>query len=157
VTLESGPALILRQRQNAGRIRATGVEVEIDAPLAPTLSVQASAAFVDSVFTEGAALDGLRVPQVPRWQTSAGAHGAWRQLAYSVDWRFIGSQYDDDRNEFELGPSTMVNARVGWRVRRREVFAAIENVLDEEQDVGRTPVRTIGLPRTSRVGVRWEW
>jgi outer membrane receptor protein involved in Fe transport len=157
VTLESGPALILRQRQNAGRIRATGVEVEIDAPLAPTLSVQASTAFVDSVFTEGAALDGLRVPQVPRWQTSAGAHGAWRQLAYSVDWRFIGSQYDDDRNEFELGPSTMVNARVGWRVRRREVFAAIENVLDEEQDVGRTPVRTIGLPRTSRVGVRWEW
>jgi hypothetical protein len=34
------------------------------------------------------------------------------------------------------------------------VFAAMENVLDDEQDVGRTPLRTIGLPRTTRVGVR---
>ena len=158
VTLESGPALILRQRQNAGRIRAAGVEFEVDARLASTLTLLASAAYVDSVFTDGVALNGLRVPQVPRWQTSVGAHGAWHQLAYSIDWRFIGSQYDDDRNEFELDPSRMVNARVGWRVRRQlEVFAAIENVLDEEQDVGRTPVRTIGLPRTSRVGVRWNW
>ena len=73
-----------------------------------------------------------------------------------MDWRFIGSQFDDDRNEFELDPSTMLNARVGWRVRRKlEVFAAIENVFDEEQDVGRTPIRTIGLPRTSRVGMRF--
>jgi outer membrane receptor protein involved in Fe transport len=158
VTLESGPALILRQRQNAGRIRAAGVEFEVDAPLSPALSLLASVAYVDSVFTEGVGLEGLRVPQVPRWQTSVGAHGGWRQLAYSVDWRFMSSQFDDDRNEFELEPSTMVNGRVGWRVRRQlEVFAAIENVLDEEQDVGRTPVRTIGLPRTSRVGVRWNW
>ena len=158
VTLESGPASILRQRQNAGRIRAAGVEFEVDAPLAPTLTLQASAAYVDSVFTQGAGLDGLRVPQVPRWQTSLGGHGAWRQLGYSIDWRFMSSQFDDDRNQFELDPSTMVNGRVGWRVRRRlELFAAIENLLDADQDVGRTPVRTIGLPRTSRAGLRWEW
>ncbi len=157
-TLESGPTLILRQRQNGGRIRAAGVEFEVDARLTSTLTLLASAAYVDSVFTDGAGLDGLRVPQVPRWQTSLGGHGAWRQLAYSVDWRFMSSQFDDDRNEFELDPSTMVNARIGWRVRRKlEVFAAIENVLDEDQDVGRTPVRTIGLPRTSRAGVRWGW
>ena len=158
VTLESGPSLILRQRQNGGRIRAAGVEFEVDAPLSPALSLLASAAYVDSVFTEGAGLDGLRVPQVPRWQTSVGGHGTWRQLDYSMDWRFMSSQFDDDRNEFELDRSTMVNARVGWRVRRKlEVFAAIENVLDEEQDVGRTPVRTVGLPRTSRAGLRWAW
>jgi hypothetical protein len=30
----------------------------------------------------------------------------------------------------------------------------VENLLDEEQDVGRTPLRTIGLPRTSRIGIR---
>jgi hypothetical protein len=38
--------------------------------------------------------------------------------------------------------------------RRVELFAAIENAFDEEQDVGRTPLRTIGLPRTSRAGIR---
>jgi hypothetical protein len=30
----------------------------------------------------------------------------------------------------------------------------MENALDAEQDVGRTPLRTIGLPRTSRLGLR---
>jgi hypothetical protein len=31
----------------------------------------------------------------------------------------------------------------------------VENMLDQEQDVGRTPIRTIGIPRTARVGLRW--
>jgi hypothetical protein len=30
----------------------------------------------------------------------------------------------------------------------------MENAFDEEQDVGRTPLRTIGVPRTFRSGVR---
>ena len=157
VTLESGPAGIVRERQNAGRIRAAGVEVEADARLLDVVSISAAAAYIDSVFTEGAGLDGLRVPQVPHWQLSAGVLAAWPRASLSVDWRFIGGQFDDDRNEFLLEASGMLNVRAGWRVGRRlELFAAVENALDQEQDVGRTPVRTIGLPRTARIGVRWE-
>jgi hypothetical protein len=37
-----------------------------------------------------------------------------------------------------------------------EIFAGVENAFDEEQDVGRTPIRTIGLPRTARIGLRWS-
>ena len=156
VTLESEPSLIVRQRQNAGRIRAAGIEVEADARVARAVSLTASAAWIDSVFTDGAGLDGLRVPQVPRLQVSAGLQGAWRRASLALDWRYVGAQFDDDRNQFRLEPSGMVNARAGWRMRPSlELFAAMENAFDEEQDVGRTPIRTIGLPRTVRVGVRW--
>lgn len=156
VTLESGPSLIVRQRQNAGRIRAAGLEVEADARATRHLSFTASAAWIDSVFTAGAGLDGLRVPQVPEWQLAAGVQGTWPRASLSLDWRHMGEQFDDDRNQFALDSSSMLNVRAGWRLRRSlELFAAAENLFDQEQDVGRTPIRTIGLPRSSRVGLRW--
>jgi hypothetical protein len=34
------------------------------------------------------------------------------------------------------------------------VFAAVENLFDVDYDVGRTPIRTIGWPRTFRIGAR---
>ena len=157
VTLESSPTLILRQRQNAGEIRAAGVELEGDVRVGRHFALTGAAAFIDSTFVEGAGLEGLRVPQVPRWQVSSGVIGTWRYASASLDWRFIGQQFDDDRNQFSLDPSNMVNARIGWRPRTTlEIFAGLENAFDEEQDVGRTPIRTIGLPRTARIGVRWS-
>jgi outer membrane receptor protein involved in Fe transport len=156
VTLASDATAILRERQNAGRIRVAGVELETDVRIAPFLSFVASGAAMRSTFTEGIELDGLRVPQVPQWQASAALHGGWSRLSASLDWRAVGRQFDDDRNQFALGASSMTNARIGWRVRRAvELFAAVENAFDEEQDVGRTPIRTIGLPRTVRGGVRF--
>jgi len=156
VTLESG-ATIIRQRQNAGRIRARGVEIESDLRLAHGMALTASTAFIGSTFTRGSDLVGLRVPQVPRVQASAGFRGAWTRATAALEWRFIGRQFDDDRNTFELDRSSVMDLKAAWRARRGvELFAAVENALDEEQDVGRTPLRTIGLPRTFRAGVRWE-
>ncbi len=158
VTLSTSPALILRERQNAGRIRAAGLEFEADVRLTPQLAVTGAVALIDSVFVEGAGLDGLRVPQVPRWQASAGLQGTWRRVSASLDWRFIGEQFDDDRNQLALDRSTMINARAGWRVRPAfDVFVALENAFDQEQDVGRTPLRTLGIPRTARAGIRWKY
>jgi outer membrane receptor protein involved in Fe transport len=157
VTLSSTPSLIVRVRQNAGRVRSAGVELEGDLRVTTHVTLTTALAFIDSVFVEGAGLDGLRVPQVPQWQASAGIQGAWSGFTVTCDWRFIGEQYDDDRNQFLLDESSMINARAGWRVRRSlEIFGAVENAFDEEQDVGRTPLRTIGLPRTARIGVRWS-
>jgi len=47
----------------------------------------------------------------------------------------------------------MVSQAVGRGVR---VFAAVENLFDDEYLTGRTPLPTVGLPRTFRVGVRWR-
>jgi outer membrane receptor protein involved in Fe transport len=153
VTLSAG-STIVRQRQNAARIRARGVELELEARVSDAMVLTAASAYTDSIFTEGP-LDRLRVPQVPRWHQSIGGRGAFGRAKWSAEWRFIDEQFDDDRNLFPLDESSMLDARFGWMLTRKiELFGAIENVLDEEQDVGRTPIRTIGLPRTSRVGVR---
>jgi outer membrane receptor protein involved in Fe transport len=157
VTLESG-ATIVRQRQNAGRIRARGLEVESDVRVAPGVALTASCALIDSTFTRGAGLAGLRVPQVPRVQASAGFRGTWPSVTAALEWRFIGRQFDDDRNtpDLLLDRSSIADMKVAWRARRGvELFAAVENAFDEEQEVGRTPLVTIGLPRTFRAGVRW--
>ena len=154
VTLSSGGPTIVRQRQNAARITARGLEVEAEIRPTRHFVLTGSTALTDSGFASGP-LEGLRVPQVPRWHHAIGARAVFDALRLSADWRYIGRQFDDDRNAFELDRSTMTDVRAGWMVSRTvEIFGAIENVLDEEQDVGRTPLRTIGLPRTSRVGVR---
>ncbi len=93
---------------------------------------------------------------MPRWHHAVGGRGVIGAARWSAEWRFIDEQFDDDRNQFPLDESSMLDARLGWMLTRKiEIFGAIENVLDEEQDVGRTPIRTIGLPRTSRVGMRF--
>jgi len=154
VTLSVGDDLIVRQRQNAARIRAAGAEIELEARVSRTLVLTGASSLVDSVFTRGP-LDGLQVPQVARQHHALGMRGSLGALRLSAEWRYIGWQFDDDRNAFELTPSSVVDARVGWQVRRGiELFAAMENLADAEQDVGRTPLRTIGLPRASRAGVR---
>lgn len=153
-TLSSEADVIVRQRQNASRIRAAGAEIEIEARLSTRFTITGSSTYTDSVFTDGA-LDGRRVPQVPRTHHAVGARGSIASLRVSGEWRYLAHQFDDDRNAFRLEPSSMADARVGWIVKRGiELFGAVENLLDEEQEVGRTPLRTIGLPRTSRVGVR---
>jgi outer membrane receptor protein involved in Fe transport len=99
------------------------------------------------------------VPQVPRVQASAGFRGTWPSVTAALEWRFIGRQFDDDRNtpDLLLDRSSVADMKVAWRARRGvELFAAVENAFDEEQEVGRTPLVTIGLPRTFRAGVRWR-
>jgi outer membrane receptor protein involved in Fe transport len=158
VTLVSSPAII-RQRQNAGRIRARGMEIETDVRLAHGVALTGTVAFIDSAFTRGTDLAGLKVPQVPRVQASAGFRGAWTHATAALEWRFIGHQFDDDRNtpSLELDRSSIVDLKGAWRARRGfELFAALENAFDADQDVGKTPLRTIGLPRTFRAGVRWQ-
>jgi outer membrane receptor protein involved in Fe transport len=154
VTLDAPGTTIVRQRQNAARIRARGAEFEVDIRLSPALRVTGATAITNSTFIEGPLTD-LRVPQVPRVHAALGFRGDWTRARAAAEWRFIGRQFDDDRNEFPLDRSSVLDLRAGWRLSRTaELFTALENAFDEEQDVGRTPLRTIGLPRTFRAGFR---
>ena len=47
------PALITRERQNAARIRARGVELEAEARVGAALVLTGASAYTDSVFTAG--------------------------------------------------------------------------------------------------------
>ena len=164
VTLSQTQQAIIRQRQNSDTIRATGVEFEFDTRFTPTLSatgqlVLTSSHFRGSVATP--ALEGNDVPQVPKWQggfSLTWADPTWFTAATQV--RFSGEQFDDDLNTaaFVLDKYMVWDATVSRAiVRGLHAFVAVENILDKEFDTARTPIRSIGWPRTLRVGARIAW
>jgi iron complex outermembrane recepter protein len=157
VTLGSFSGQILRQRRNAGIIRARGIESEGEWRLASWAALIASVAFTDSRFvrSEEPGLAGKRVPQVPRWQGTLSARLTRGRAIASVDWRSTSAQFDDDQNRFALRTASVLDLYVGASLPRGvQPFVAAENLFDAEVDVGRTPVRTVGTPRSLRAGVR---
>jgi outer membrane receptor protein involved in Fe transport len=159
VTVVTTPALITRQRQNTDTVRATGIELEADLRPIRRLTVGGLIAVTRSTFTDTPAqpaLDGNRVPQVPSYQLGATAtYADPRGFTGSLQARIVGAQFDDDLNRFELESYGVLDASASQQLRRGvHLFVAMENLFDADYDVGRTPVRTVGWPRTIRVGVR---
>jgi vitamin B12 transporter len=159
VTLSSTPTIITRERQNSDEIRAGGVEMEVDARLSATLSVNGQLVFTSSHFRGSVATPAIadnRVPQVPAVQGGAGI--TWtdpRIVTAAAQIRFSGEQYDDDLNQFQLGAFGVVDVQVSRTITRGLLgFVAVENLFDQVYDTGRTPIRLIGWPRAVRVGLR---
>ena len=164
VTLTQTPTATVRQRQNSDSIRATGVETEFDTRFSNTFSLNAQFVYTSSHFRGSKAtpaLEGNTVPQVPTVQGGFGLTWAdpnWFTAATQV--RFSGEQFDDDLNteSFILQPYGVWDATISRNVTRSlNAFFAVENILDQEYDTARTPLRQIGWPRTLRVGARVSW
>ena len=144
ITLSSTPALITRQRRNSDEIRAAGVEMEADARLTPTLSLNGQIVYTSSHFRGSVAtpaIEGNQVPQVPTWQGGFGLTWTEPRIAtFATQVRFSGEQYDDDLNRFILGAYGVMDVQVSRAVTRGLVgFVSVENVFDEVYDTGRTP------------------
>jgi len=159
ITLSSTSTQITRERRNSDAIRAIGVEMEADARLTQTLSLNGQLVLTSSHFRGSVAtpaIEGNRVPQVPAVQGGVGLTWADPRLAtLAVQARFSGRQYDDDLNAFELKAFGVVDAQVSRSVLHGVVgFVSVENVFNADYDAGRTPIRLIGWPRTVRVGLR---
>lgn len=161
VTLSATPTLITRQRRNLGRTRSRGLEWEGTARLGDRFTLSGgyllSDATVESAPGEEG-LVGLRLSQVPKHQASLQLRFADPDLAdLGLQARWTGDQFDDDRNQFELGSFFTVDALLARELGRGVgLFLAAENLLDESYEIGRTPIRTLGPPRTVRLGVRFE-
>ena len=155
VTRSATPALITRQRDNAGAVRAAGTEFEVDARVAPALTLSTSAGFTSSRFKGDSELRDNRVPQIADYTLAVTARYQLEGWTASGQVRVTGPQYDDDQNEFLLRRATVFDLFVGRQVRRTTmIFVAVENLFDSEYDVGRNPTLTVGLPRAVRVGVQ---
>ena len=159
VTLTTTPALITRQRQNAGQTRSRGVEIEAETSLRH-LHLSAGYLFADSTVTSfplNPALIGLAIPQVARHQETFQASYAIGKWLFSAQMRAASSQYDDDLNQFRLEPYAQIDVfgsrQIGANLR---LYAAIENMTNMRYSVGRTPVRTLGAPVSMRLGVKWR-
>jgi outer membrane receptor protein involved in Fe transport len=161
VTISQTSSLITREKENLGRIRSRGFE--IDGVVHVNREIQISAGYEFTAATvvsypspPSVSLVGLEVAQVPRnvftWEARY-----WNpsRLLLSLQGRFVGQQFDDDQNQFPLDRFYTMDLQVGRALTRHlEVFAAAENLLDQRYQVARTPIVNIGPPILYRVGLR---
>ncbi|HEV7768976.1 MAG TPA: TonB-dependent receptor [Thermoanaerobaculia bacterium] len=152
VTLSQTPALITRQRQNLGRTRSIGAELDAEWHFGRDVRTSAGLLFVDATVRDGV-LRGKRVPQVPRLQATAQA--MWKRIGAQVRWST--SQFDDDRNELPLDGYAVLDLLASHPITQAvEMTFALENATNESIEASATPVVTLGQPRAWRIGLRFH-
>jgi len=154
------PGGALRQRQNAGRIDAVGLEAEAARNWGDALALRVAADFtsarVDGGDTEPQ-LTGKRPAQAPRVTITAG--GDWRateRFALHADLRFESARFDDDLNTRRLNAAFIANARADWRLSDTlALYAEALNLFDADVETARTAdgIASLDQPRTFWVGV----
>ena len=162
VTISSTPSLITREKENLGRTRSRGLEIDGVTHIGRDIQISAGYEYTAATVLSypapagGVSLVGLDVAEVPRnvftWEARY-----WdpSRLLLSVQGRFVGQQYDDDQNTLPLNRFYTMDLEIGRAFNRHlEFFAAAENLLDERYQVARTPVVNLGPPILYRAGLR---
>jgi len=153
----------LRQRKNAGEIRAYGLEGEafgdVTSKLGWRLALSATHARVDGG-ASAPQLTGLRPAQTPELTVTAGLD--WRpldRLTITADARYESSRFEDDQNSRKLSAGTELDLWAGWRVApHAQVYLAVDNAADADIAVGATAdgVVSLSAPRTIRAGFTYR-
>ena len=168
VTLTTTPSLITRQRQNLGSTVSQGAEFEASAQLSNSVTVSGGYQYTHATVTSfsvdpalaglNPSLVGLNVPQIPRHQFDFQARYSRPFILLAVQGRFGGNQFDDDQNTLLLRRYFTLDATASHTLRHGvDVFVAVENLLNQRYDVGRTPVLTVGPPILARAGLRLQF
>lgn len=161
ITLTTTPNLITRQRQNVGQTRSRGLE--LDAEYTPVSQLKISASFLTvgsrvSEFPANSALVGKFLPQIARRQlTFQTFYRPQSKLTFSAQARFSAAQFEDDLNTLKLRPFAVLDAFASYKLKRFEIFTAVENVFNNRYDIGLTPNLTVATPRFVRVGLRFAF
>ncbi len=168
VTLITTPSLITRQRQNLGSTISQGVEFEASSQLSSSVTVSGGYQYTHATVTNfsvdpalaglNPSLVGLNVPQIPRHQFEFQARYSRPFILLAVQGRFGGNQFDDDQNTLLLRRYFTLDATASHALRPGvDLFVAVENLLNQRYDVGRTPVLTVGPPILARAGLRLQF
>jgi outer membrane receptor protein involved in Fe transport len=104
------------------------------------------------------ALVGNWVPLVP--QNEFVFQGTWaapKRFFVAVQGRTAGNEFDDDQNLLALGGYFVLSATVSHPLPKGfDIFFQGENLTNNEYEIGRTPVATLGQPILVRGGLRWH-
>jgi outer membrane receptor protein involved in Fe transport len=163
VTLSTTPSLITRQRQNLGSTRARGVELSAEMNLASRWQLSGSYILTDSTvlrFPANPALEGLRIPQVPKHGFNVQFSYLDRNWTMGVQTRLAGNQFDDDQNLLPLGRAFTVDAEASRRLpgpAHTSIFIAAQNLFGNRYTIARTPVSNVGPPVLVRGGFRFDF
>jgi outer membrane receptor protein involved in Fe transport len=162
VTLVNTPALITRQRQNLGRTRSRGIELDSVLHLSKSIQISAGYDYTDATvvsFPVSSSLVGLDIPQVPgNTFTWEGRYWNPKIVQLSVQGRFVGKQFDDDQNLLPLDSFYTMDFLAGRPLTKHlEIFAAAENILNQRYMVARTPITNLGPPILVRIGIQLKF
>lgn len=162
ITTNSTSSPIIRQKENLGRTRSRGIELDGVVHVNDNIEISAGYEYTSAtvvsypVAAGNVSLVGLDVVQVPRnvftWEARY-----WKpsHLMFSVQGRFVGKQFDDDQNHFPLDSFNTMDLQVGRSLTPHfEVFAAVENLLNQRYQVARTPIINLGPPILYRLRLR---
>ena len=159
VTLSVMPNLITRQRQNAGKTRAVGAEIEAETRFR-SFGFSAGYLLTDSrvvKFPSNRNLENLFVPQVARHQLTFQTNYSKNNWTLAFQGRASSKQFDDDLNLFRLEPYLQLDTYAARRFKENlQVFAAVENIFNSRFSIAKTPVRNVSSPINLRVGIRWK-
>jgi outer membrane receptor protein involved in Fe transport len=161
VTLSTTPTLITRQRQNLGRTRSLGGELDAVAHVRSFIEISGGYQFVHAYIEDSSAtLIGKSVPGVPRHQFTWEAR-YWRpqRIMLSVQGRYASLQYDDDLNTLPLGQYYVMDLFVGRQLKSGlTVYIAGENLLNQRYATASVPpIVNLGPPILARIGIRYEF
>ncbi len=114
---------------------------------------------MDSRFRESLepALEGNWLPQVPRVSVSVSGDAQivrWAQASFA--WHGVSTQYDDDRNVFQLAEAKQLDLRLRLGARNVSLDFTLENAMDARIEVGRTPLVTLAPGRSFRISAGWK-
>lgn len=167
VTLTTTPTLITQERENLGRTRSRGVDLDYSDRFTPTLTLTAGYQFTNATilsFPGDMALVGLRIPEVPRHAltfqmrySNPNAANPLARFTVGLQGRAESAAYDDSLNTLRLGSYFTIDAIVSRQVAAgTELFVAGENLTDQRYEVALTPAPNLGPPILFRVGVRYD-
>ncbi len=161
VVLSSTPTTQLLQRENLGQLESRGVMAEWELRPARWLGLTGGYQFAVSTVTKfqaDATLVGKWTAEVPRNSGTAQVRLERGGLGVLLlDVRTSGRQFDDTANTLELHSYTQLNAYAEHRFGERwTAYASAQNLFDRGIEAGRTPVLTLGTPRTVMGGVRFR-
>jgi outer membrane receptor protein involved in Fe transport len=167
VTILQTPTLTTRQRENLGRTRSMGTELDGSLRLRGYFQISAGYQYAHATVIDASTvpvLVGLNVPEVPRHQASVELR-YWNpsKLMFSVQGRYSGVQFDDDRNTLQLGGFYVMEAYAAHQLHRGlTAYIAAENLLNRRYVVTLTgpptsALQNLGPPILARAGLRYEF
>lgn len=150
-------------RQNVGRTRSVGAEVDGRLTLHRLVSLRAGYAYTDSTireFSPDPAREGNRVPNVSTHQVSLRLTlGEPRTLQLTLLGRYLSRQFADDLNRHPIADFVVIDASA-----RRDLgdharlFLDAQNVTDRHYIATQTgPIKTLGAPLLVLGGVRLDY
>lgn len=161
VTLSTTPTLITRERQNLGRTRSFGTELDSVLRLSNTVQFSAGYQFVHAYVADSIpTLIGKLVPEVPEHQlTWEARYWSPSRIMLSIEGRYSSSQWDDDLNTLFLGRYYVMDVFAGRDLGRGlTAYVAVENFLNQRYAFQISPpVQELAAPITARIGLRYDF